>query len=58
MDIVELMHALERAWGHALPGHEAAERDAVLRELQRRLLETHERAPRPRAAIRLRLVRD
>jgi hypothetical protein len=43
---------------HALPGHEAAERDAVLRELQRRLLDAYERAPRPRAPIRLRLVRD
>ena len=37
MDIVELMHALEGAWSHALPGHEAAERDAMLRELQRLL---------------------
>ena len=59
MDIVELMHALEGALGsRPLPGHEAAERDAVLRELQRRLLDAYERAPRPRAPIRLRLVRD
>jgi hypothetical protein len=39
-----------------IPGHEAAERDHVLRELQR-LLAAHERAPRPRA-IRVRPVRD
>ena len=55
MDIVELMHALEGAWSHALPGHEAAERDAMLRELQR-LLEQCE--TRRREPIRLRLVRD
>ena len=30
----------------------------MLRELQRRLLDAYERAPRPRAPIRLRLVRD
>src|SRR5262249_56698446 len=35
MDAVKLMHALEAAWSHALPGHEAVERDAVLRELWR-----------------------
>ena len=57
MDIVELMHALEGAWSHALPGHEAAERDAMLRELQR-LLEQREREPWRRAPIRLRLVGD
>jgi hypothetical protein len=40
---------------HALPGREAVERDEMQRAL-RRLLEAHE--PRPRAPIRLRLVRD
>jgi hypothetical protein len=58
MDIVELMHALENAFTHAYPGREAAERDAVMREL-RRLVEAHERGPRPALTpIRLRLVRD
>jgi hypothetical protein len=31
------MTALERAWSHALPGHEAVERNAMLRALQRLL---------------------
>ena len=48
------MRALEDAWSHALPGREAAERDAALRELQRRL-EARERAP-ARSPARLRLV--
>jgi hypothetical protein len=37
MDVIKLMRALEAAWGHALPGRETAERDHVLRELQRLL---------------------
>jgi hypothetical protein len=42
------------AWNHALPGHEAAERDALLREIGRNL-----RAEKPaiREPIRLRVVR-
>jgi hypothetical protein len=56
VDIVELMHALESAYNHALPGREAVERDAMLREL-RRLLEQRAHAPRRRAPLRLRLVR-
>jgi hypothetical protein len=55
MTIDEFMRTLERAWGHALPAHEVVERDEMQREL-RRLLEAYE--PRPRAPIRLRLVRD
>jgi hypothetical protein len=45
MTIDEFMRTLERAWEHALPGHEAVERDEMQRAL-RRLLEAHE--PRPR----------
>jgi|SRR6516164_272447 hypothetical protein len=37
MKIDEVMRALEGAWAHALPGHQTAERDAVLRELHRLL---------------------
>ena len=57
--IEEFMIALEQAWGHALPGHEAADRDEMLREL-RRLIEAREVAPRtPAAPIRLRvMIRD
>jgi hypothetical protein len=40
MDIAELANVLERAWRHALPGHQAVERDAVLRELWRKLQES------------------
>ena len=40
MGIVELMHALEGAQAHALPGREAVERDAVLRALWRKLQES------------------
>jgi hypothetical protein len=58
MTIDEYMRPLEHAREHTLPGHETIERDEMLRALQRRLRDTHERAPRPRAAIRLRLVRD
>ena len=47
------MHALEGAWSHAYSGHEAAERDAVLRELWQLL----QQQPSPRAPARLRLVR-
>jgi hypothetical protein len=35
--IDEFQREVERAWAHAPPGHEAAERNALLRELQRRL---------------------
>jgi hypothetical protein len=35
MDIDELAHALENAFTHAYPGREAAERDAMLREIWR-----------------------
>ena len=54
MDIAELMRVLEGVWNHALPGHEAAERDALLREIWRNL-----RAEKPatREPIRLRVVR-
>jgi hypothetical protein len=45
------MRALEDAWSHALPGHEAAERDHVLRELHRLL--NRERLP-----LRLESVRQ
>jgi hypothetical protein len=31
--IAEIAALLERAWANAVPGHEAAERNAVLREL-------------------------
>jgi hypothetical protein len=48
MTIDEYMHALERAWGHALPGREAVERDELQRALCR-LLETHEVEPRQSA---------
>jgi hypothetical protein len=41
MTINEFMRKLERAWGHALPGHEAVERHEMQRAL-RRLLEAHE----------------
>jgi hypothetical protein len=54
MKIDELMRELERAWAHALPGHEAAERDAVLRELWREL----QRQPVAHAPVRLRVVRS
>ena len=37
MDAITILRELKRAWQHALPGHEATERDAVLRELQRLL---------------------
>jgi hypothetical protein len=54
MDIAELMRVLEGAWNHALPGHEAAERDALLREIWRSV-----RAEKPakREPLRLRVVR-
>ena len=54
MDIAELMRVLEGAWNHALPGHEAVERDALPREIWRNL-----RAEKPaiREPIRLRVVR-
>jgi hypothetical protein len=55
MTIDDYMRALERAWAAALPGREAAARDAVLRELQRRL-EAASRAAPARSAARLRLV--
>jgi hypothetical protein len=45
MDIDDLAHSLENAFTHAYPGHEAAERDATVRELQRLL----ERPRRPAA---------
>jgi hypothetical protein len=51
MQTAEFMRALERAWSHALPGHEAVERDAVLRELWRLL----QQQPAARAPARLRL---
>jgi hypothetical protein len=35
MDIAEFPRVLEGAWNHALPGHEAAERDAPPREIWR-----------------------
>ena len=49
-----VMRALESAWSNAYPGREAAERDAVLREIWR-----HARAATPakREPMRLRLVR-
>jgi hypothetical protein len=37
MNTVELMRVLENAWEHAYPGREAAERDALLCALWRRL---------------------
>jgi hypothetical protein len=50
----EVMHALERAQAYAYPGHEAVERDHVLRELWRAL----QRPPAGDAAAPLlRLVR-
>jgi hypothetical protein len=54
MDIAELMRVLEGVWNHALPGHEAAERGALPREIWRNL-----RAEKPaiREPIRLRVVR-
>jgi hypothetical protein len=54
MDIAELMRVLEGVGNHALPGHEAAERDALPREIWRNL-----RAEKPaiREPIRLREVR-
>jgi hypothetical protein len=39
---------LERAWSHALPGHEAATRDALLCALHRRL----EHEPRQIKSVR------
>jgi hypothetical protein len=51
--IDEFMGAVERAWTQALPGREATERDAVLREL-RRLLQREAAAHEP---LRLRVVR-
>jgi hypothetical protein len=46
MTIEDYTRALERAWTHALPGREVAERDAVLREWQRRLEAARRAAPR------------
>jgi hypothetical protein len=43
MTIDEFMRTLERAWGHALPGYEAVERDEMQRALWR-LLEAMSRA--------------
>jgi hypothetical protein len=54
MTIDEFMIALEQAWGHALPGHEAADRDELLRGL-RRLIEARE-VERTPAPIRLRVM--
>jgi hypothetical protein len=48
MDIAELMRVVEGA-GIMLPGHEATERDALLREIWRK--------PAIREPIRLRVVR-
>jgi hypothetical protein len=46
LSIAQLARTLERAQAFALPGHEAVERDSVLREL-RRLLELEPRERRP-----------
>jgi hypothetical protein len=51
MKIDEFMRALERAQAHAYPGREAAERDHVLRELQRLL----QQQPAARVPAHLRL---
>jgi hypothetical protein len=51
MTIDAVMHALERAQAHALPGHQVVERDHVLRELWRLL-----QPPTPREPTHLRLV--
>jgi hypothetical protein len=44
MSIDEFMRAVERAWDQALPGHQATERDAVLRAV-RRSLEARDHVP-------------
>jgi hypothetical protein len=54
MDVAKLMYALEGAWSHALPGHEAVGRDHVLRELWRLL----QQQPSAREPMRLRVVRS
>ena len=54
MDVTTIMRALEGAWSHAPPGHEAAERDAVLRQLWR--LVQQERAARE--PVRWRVIRS
>jgi hypothetical protein len=53
VDIVELMHALESAYNHALPGREAVERDAMLREIWRSL---QAEKPTVREPIRPRVI--
>jgi hypothetical protein len=45
MKIDEFMYALEAAWSHALPGREAVERDHVLREVWRLLLQQQPSVP-------------
>jgi hypothetical protein len=52
MDIDQFQRMLQRAREHALPGHEVADRDELLRALRRQL----EAEPRHRAPIRLRLM--
>jgi hypothetical protein len=51
MQVDTVMRELERAWSHALPGHEAAERDSVLRELQRLLQQQPSAQALPRTAF-------
>jgi hypothetical protein len=45
--VAQLCRTLERAQAYALPGHEAVERDSVLRELHRLLGLDRERRHRP-----------
>ena len=54
MDVAKILYdELERAWQHALPGRQVAERDALLRELQQIL----QQQVSVREPARLRLVR-
>jgi len=54
VNVITVMIELERAWARALPGHEAVERDTVLRELWRLL----QQQPSAREPMRLRVVRS
>ena len=54
VNVITVMIELERAWGHALPGHETGERDHVLRELQRLL----QQQPVAHEPVRLRVIRS
>jgi hypothetical protein len=45
VDVLDFLRILERTRERVLPGHEAVNRDELLRALQRRLRDAHEHAP-------------